>query len=198
RLAQKMEFLSEDMALQDEPTPEELASFYAQNPDPFVEPPRLAFTHVYFSRDRRGADAEGDAAAVRERLPPDPRAGDEEGDRFMLQLRFGPKSEAEIGQLFGRAFASAVFALEPGAWQGPIESGYGVHLVFVESRTEARQPPLDEVATAVRNELLSRRRSDANRELYESLRSRYVVEVQVPEVAALLGEDGIEVAEGAE
>jgi HupE / UreJ protein/PPIC-type PPIASE domain len=39
----------------------------------------------------------------------------------------------QIAKEFGPPFAKAVFQLRPDAWQGPIESGYGWHLVFVEN-----------------------------------------------------------------
>ena len=34
-------------------------------------------------------------------------------------------------------------------WFGPVESGYGMHLVFVEERTEGRLPELAGVRDAV-------------------------------------------------
>ena len=49
RMAQKMEFLAEDMAAAREPTTDELRSWFAQNTRLFALPARFSFRHLYFS-----------------------------------------------------------------------------------------------------------------------------------------------------
>jgi peptidyl-prolyl cis-trans isomerase C len=177
RLAQKMEFLSEDLATAVEPTEEELRSFLEAEPERFRVPARSTFSHVYVSRDRRGDAAARDAEQILEALRngADPAMA---GDTFMLQARYAARSEAEIAQLFGTAFAARVVQLEPGPWQGPVASGYGLHLVRVEERIAERMPDLSEVRAAVRNELLARRRRQANQALVAGLRERYEIVVE--------------------
>ena len=63
RMAQKMQFLAEDVAAAREPTTAELRSWFEENSAKFAQPPRLSFRHLYFSPDRRGARARGDAEA---------------------------------------------------------------------------------------------------------------------------------------
>ena len=60
RLAQKLSFLIEDLAAVEEPGDDELRRFYGARSDAYVQPARLSFRHVFFSRDRR-ADAAADA-----------------------------------------------------------------------------------------------------------------------------------------
>src|SRR5262245_17287731 len=62
RMAQKMEFLAEDVAAAREPSGEELKAWYARNTDKFALPKRVSFRHLYFSPDKRGAHARDDAA----------------------------------------------------------------------------------------------------------------------------------------
>ncbi|WP_439375796.1 hypothetical protein [Bradyrhizobium sp. DASA03120] len=64
RMAQKMQFLAEDVAAAREPAQEELATWYATNRERFALPPRLSFRHLYFSPDRRANRARADAAAA--------------------------------------------------------------------------------------------------------------------------------------
>jgi len=179
RLVQKMEFLSEDLAVQERAGEAEVEAFFADNEEQFELPARVSLTHIYFSRDRRGESAEGDAEAALARLR---ETGAKEttglGDRFMLQRHYAQRTEQDLGQLFGRDFASAVFALEPGPWQGPVESGYGLHLVRVEERIEARIPELAEVREDVEQELLAKRRKDANAAFYARLKELYEIEVE--------------------
>jgi parvulin-like peptidyl-prolyl isomerase len=84
-------------------------------------------------------------------------------------------------------FVEGLQGVEPGHWAGPVESGFGLHLVFVESREAGRTPELEEVRDAVQREWLSQRRRDAVDGLYERLAENYTIEIE-PLVAAGDGE----------
>src|SRR6185295_8167396 len=62
RLAQKMEFLFEDVAKLREPTNDELKTWFESNAQSFTQPGRVSFRHLYFSPDRRGARTREDTA----------------------------------------------------------------------------------------------------------------------------------------
>src|SRR5262249_28001285 len=62
RMAQKMDFLAQDLAALQDPGDAELAAWYAQNSDRFALPPRASFRHLYFSFDRPGARERAGAA----------------------------------------------------------------------------------------------------------------------------------------
>ena len=180
RLVQKIVFLSEDLAVQSEPDGEELASFLAGDPERYRVPARFSFAHVYLSRDLRGgavvADAEQLLAELRDRSPESLPSG--AGDRFMLQYEYVRKSEVEIGRLFGSGFGERLAVLEIGDWQGPIESGYGLHLVRVEERLDSRLPALAEIRGKLEGDYLTERRREANSAFYRGLRDRYEIEVE--------------------
>ena len=66
--------------------------------------------------------------------------------------------------------------LEPGRWDGPVESAYGMHVVWVYERQAARDPELE----SVRRSALSAMQAEANAVALETrlseLRQRYVVD----------------------
>jgi parvulin-like peptidyl-prolyl isomerase len=68
--------------------------------------------------------------------------------------------------------------VKPGQWQGPVESGYGVHLVLVSERTAGRLPELAEVRDVVRREWENARRQEGNSRFYEELAKRYSVTIE--------------------
>lgn len=184
RLVQKLAFLTEDVATQQPPTERELERYFAANRERYRVAPRLTFTHIYFSTDRRGAAARADAERVLAKLSHAgaPARAPELGDRFMLQYDFAERSPDEIAQLFGGVFAESLFALPPPTsqapkWQGPLSSGFGVHLVRVVARTPGRMPELKEVLTAVRQDLDLERRNETNARRYATLRGRYTVHI---------------------
>lgn len=116
--------------------------------------PRYTFAHVFLSPGRRGAALARDAERLLAELnrPGGPHDGDAHGDSFLLPFEFKASAAAEIAVMFGEEFAAAFTALPVGAWQGPIRSGYGLHLVLVRERLPGRVPALGEVREAVRRE----------------------------------------------
>ena len=103
------------------------------------------------------------------------------GDPLMLPDELGLQPLDAIERTFGPGFAQDLLTLEPGRWQGPIESGYGLHLVLVTQREEGRLPALDEVRAAVERDWLADRRGELAEAFYQGLRERYEVEVQWPQ-----------------
>ena len=71
--------------------------------------------------------------------------------------------------------------LEPGVWQGPVESGYGVHLVFIDERRDGRLPELDEARDTVLRELDNIRRVKAIETFYREMLERYEVVIEWPD-----------------
>jgi len=85
---------------------------------------------------------------------------------------------SEVVKQFGDKFATKLSEVLSGQWQGPLESGYGVHLVWISERTEGRLPELAEVRDAVRREWANTRRLEANEKFYQELLKRYAVTIQ--------------------
>jgi hypothetical protein len=181
RLAQKLEFLAEDLTADPVPTDADLAAFFGANPERYREPPRLSFSHLYFSRDRHGANTESIAAQALVRLgakpAPDPNELRALGDPFMLQNDFVDRTPAELDRLFGADFGERLAALPIDTWQGPIASGYGLHLILVTHRRDARLPALADVRDTVQRDFIDAKRREANATFYEQLRSRYRIEI---------------------
>ena len=136
RMAQKMQFLYEDMAAAREPTTDELKTWFANNTSMFAMPARLSFRHLYFSHDMRGDSAKKDAIEALAKItgqPDNSEFADSLADPFMFQNNYGDITGQTIARDFGPEFAQAVMQLKPGSWRGPVKSGYGWHLVFVNS-----------------------------------------------------------------
>ncbi len=183
RMAQKLDFLFRDLTQQIEPTDPQLTDFLAANPERFEHPARLTFSHIYLSPDKRGPNVESDAAELLIQLREMPLADIDPaslGDRFMLQHELSDYSSREVARLMGTRFSEALDDIEPGAWQGPINSGYGLHLVYIQDRSAARMPGLDEIRDRVVMEYVSEQQRIANESFYQELRDRYEVIVEWP------------------
>ena len=189
RIRQKLEFIAEDIATQIEPSDDELAEYLTAHADQFRIDPRLTFRQVYLNSDKRGNAVENDARELLVAFKGDPSIDTSTlGDRILLEHGYADVPLREVARLFGQRFAAAVVDLEPGAWSGPIESGYGVHLVFVDRRIEARLPELDEVREQVRREWNNTRRVDMTETFYSNLLDRYEIVIEWPESGTEEGE----------
>src|SRR4029453_1471417 len=182
RLRLKMEFIADDVAAQAEPTDAQLRSYLREHPEAFRIEPRFTFRQVYLNPERHRASLEHDTAQLLATLR---QAGDQAevavlGDAFLLDHEFEALPGSEVVKLFGEPFATALGELALGQWQGPVASGYGVHLVCVSARTEGRVPALEEVRDAVRREWANVQRQHAQERFYQGLLKRYTIVVQRP------------------
>lgn len=200
RLAQKMDFLLTDLAALQDPSEEQLRVWYEANRDRFVLPPRASFSHLYFSQDRRGVDGARIAAAqllgtIEEMAPGDPGLKGK-ADRFMFRNYYGGRTPLDILKEFGPEFAEDLFTLTPGAWFGPIRSGYGWHLVWIDTLQPGRTADFKAIEADVRSAFLEERYTEIKQRAYAEMRGRYTIVIpdfealkQVPENASARSEE---------
>ena len=182
RMRMKLEFILEDLTLDDNPTDDALNEFLTQNPDRFRQEPEISFVQVYVSPDNR-PQIEADA----ERILAELKAGADPqslGDTSMLNFEYRDMTPAEIARTFGDIFAKQLAELRPSDWQGPFYSGLGGHLVNVTGRVEGRMPTLDEIRLVVQREWLAAQRVELKDLAYDRLREGYEVVVELPEAIA--------------
>jgi hypothetical protein len=186
RLRQKMEFVSDDIAAQIQPTDAELNAYLQAHPDKFRVEQQFSFRQLYLNPEKHGANLASDAAALLANLN---QAGNKAdvaamGDSFLLERDFTAVPMGDLTKQFGDEFSSKLSGLQPGHWQGPVESGFGLHLVFVSERLEGGLPALAEVRDAVRREWDNARRMEANEKFYQELLKHYTVTIEPPPPAA--------------
>lgn len=151
RLAQKLEFVLKDTARLREPSDDELRRFYEASPEAFLAVPRVSFIHKYVGTGTQPQ---------------------------LLQPEFHDADPQAVAAAFGPQFARAVFALEPGAWHGPIESGYGHHLVRVSSAQPARPRDFAEVRPLVLERWREQESLAVEARYLERLMAKYEVVVE--------------------
>lgn len=178
RMAQKVEFLAEDVAAAHEPSTAELRDWFAKNKEKFALPGRISFRHLFFSFDKRAKHAEPDAEAALARLAGEPEnttLGATLADPFMFQDYYGDRTAVDLAKEFGPTFAAGVFRLKPRAWAGPVESGFGWHLVYVDTLIPGRVPEFEEIEPDVKTAWLAWQKDKAWREAYERIRAKYTI-----------------------
>ena len=191
RLAQKLEFLSQDLISPQPPTENELQSYFEAHIDRYRAPDLITMTHVFIDPDKRGDRTLADAEVIKKQLqalkepPQDARSY---GDPFMLQSYYPERSEAELLKLFGSGFARSVFELTSQQWHGPVLSGYGTHLVYVHDHQKAQPPVFADVKEQVRQQWESDKREQLNEQFVASVVARYDVTIEDVTIGEKSGE----------
>lgn len=180
RLKQKLELLAEDVVSMAQPDDATLQAFLEEHIADYQMEPVYSLQQVYFSFDRRGNAVRSDAEQARLLLStagaatPDTQIG----DPLPLPARFSQVREGALEAQFGRSFTDGLQGLEIGSWQGPIQSGFGLHLVLIEDLVPGRPLSLEEARAEVQRDWLIQERHRIIAGMYQRLRQQYAVTVE--------------------
>jgi hypothetical protein len=176
RVRQKYELIAEEIDGR-EPTEAELAAYLQANPERFRAPPILSFTQVLVPGNGSAAATAAGAAQLLTALQSgaDPASV---GRTTLLPGRVDDRPLDLVAREFGEGFAAALAELPTGQWQGPLASGYGLHLVKIERHVAAALPALEQARHAVLREWQNEQRRQARSARLADLRERYAVEIE--------------------
>ena len=179
-LVQKIRFMASALDDEERPSAEDIAERYARDRNTYREPDRISFGLVFLSIDVRRDATRGDALALRDRLESESILIEEAislGDPFPLGYRFSRLSERDLARRFGSRFGTLALECETGEWSEPIESAYGQHLLYIESRESGVIPSLDAMSDRIRRELEHEFQKAKFSTMLRNLKKRYEVVV---------------------
>jgi hypothetical protein len=173
RVIQQMRLLlGEEAAAGMSVSDKEVADYYAQNRGAYAQSAAASFSHLFFA----GEDGRARAEAALDRLRGGNARAEELGDRFLYQSTYAETGAEELAGQFGVGFVEGLMRLDPGsAWQGPVQSDHGWHLVLLRRRELAQVPPLADIVVRVREDALAAKRQGALDEAVGKLLERYEV-----------------------
>lgn len=154
RLSMKMQFIAEAGAATGEVDNAMLQTYLEENAERFARPPQFSFEQILLPAHTPGA-VERSLARLAEGADATTL-----GQPTLLPASMPLTAAPLIDRTFGSGFGASLGALPVGDWAGPVESGYGLHLVRVSSMTEAQLAPLADIRDRVEAEW---RASDARR-----------------------------------
>lgn len=170
RLAKKMDALASAQAETTVPSQTVLREWLAARSERFARGASVSFDQLYF------AD-EGAARAALDQL----QSGADWrglGESLSVPASQDGATVRAVTDRYGRQFAAALVRLEPGdAWQGPVPSGFGWHLVRLRAREEGAVPPLAEIRKQVEDDWRGASIAARTEAAYRLLRDAYRVEI---------------------
>jgi len=171
RLRMKMELILDDIGRMNPPTEQKLAEYLKQNPEKFWREPELSFSQVFFKEKPSEQVIEKNL----EQLATAAGNLDQLGDAIMLPAYVALSPLSMVDRQFGDRFAAQLENLETGTWQGPVQSGYGFHLVMVHTRQAGSHPALQDIRAVVEREFMAEREDQLKEETYARLREKYEI-----------------------
>lgn len=164
RMMQKIDFLYGGLADSVAPKETILRQWYKDNQKFFMPDSKISFEHIYFNPDNHGNVIETVAKnilkAFRENHPD--AQYDSAIDPFPHGQFFNKLSIAEARRLFGYKFTENIFQLPLGLWAGPVESGYGVHLIKISQLIKGQSPRFEDI----KEDVTERWRQAENKRLF--------------------------------
>jgi parvulin-like peptidyl-prolyl isomerase len=166
---------------------EELETYYRDNEHRLTLPEQVRVRHVLLTWKPMGTT--DDRAAIRKQMTPILERARADEDFAALAREYSDDSAtAQNGGdtgLFQRgqmvpAFEAVAFALEPGEISDPVETPFGVHIIRLEERQEARLLPLEEVREQLREHIREEKMEAAVEQENERLRQEAEVAILIP------------------
>ena len=184
-LVTKMRLLAKGTSRSEEPEGDalerELEAYLERNREEYTQAAHYTLTQVFLRGDAADATIETEARALRRTLEASASPPGETvkyGDPFVTGSFVRATSRAGLTKMFGDAFADAVAKLETKRWSEPIRSPFGLHLVWVAEKQEARAPGLDSVRSQVLQAYRAERQQEYARQMMEGIRRAYEVRVE--------------------
>lgn len=140
-----------------EVTDEEIAAFYAENPDLFKKPDKIHSRHILFEAGPDASPSEREAARANAVAAHERAVAGEDFAGLAVELSEGPNALkggdlgfTTRGQMV-ESFDDAVWALAPGEISDVVESELGYHVIEVEEIVIGEPVPLDEARPVIRD-----------------------------------------------
>jgi len=176
RLAQKMEFVSNDLSSLVEPSDTDLKEYLKRHDNQFRTASKVTFKQVYIDADRDPDDLQKILRDIKIALDNNVSIASL-GDSFMLPKESVGLREDDIIRIFGKAFAKNISTLKEGIWSEPLKSGYGLHFVYVLKREKGHLPSFELLKSSIKNGWMTEQKEKNSRELYETLKKAYSIKI---------------------
>jgi hypothetical protein len=168
RLAQKISFLKEE-SIPEIPTTEELNEYYKNNKEKYYIESSFTFTHYYFSENNNSLERSQQALKA---LQDNSKV---KSDPFYLGKTFANEPLRNINTNFGESFSNELMTADLAVWNGPFESTYGHHIVYINSVNPGYIPEIEEVLRQVEVDFLQIKREQAVKGFLNNIRSEYTI-----------------------
>lgn len=176
RLSQKMQFLSNDLAAMNEPSDEDIQKYYDLHFTAYLSPYKFSFYQIVFNQDNRN-DPLGDAEAFMSQIN---NLSIEEvktkGDTLPFPFFFENIDADELNRQLGNDFSKSLEKIKKGSWTGPVQSGFGYHLIYLTDKTGPQIPEIESIKDDLLRDMEYDNQKQLNDLIFTELKKNYSIE----------------------
>ena len=175
RLAQKMEAVAIDLSTLMQPvTDDQLREYFHSREDLFKLPQAYAFRQVLLLPQEKTQTRVAELLAALRQTDEIPPARQH---KLSIPNQWPLTAAQELDGAFGENFAQRLDTLPTGQWSGPIRSGYGWHLVWIERKQEPAMPEFTQVRDFVARQYEYESGIKAQDRIFQELLAKYQVQI---------------------
>lgn len=178
RLRAKMEFLARSEAESATPDDATLQALMDANPARYSSDAAYSFDQVYIAGNDANVSRRR-ALEVQRKLTAGGKP-DGLGDALSVPASMESAGYSEIARAFGDGFADALRTLPEGKWTGPVESGFGVHVVRKRTSAKPVAAKLSAVRQKVENDWREATMEAREAKSYQALLDGYTIRIAAP------------------
>lgn len=175
RLRSKMEYLASAQVENAQADDTTLQAWLDKYPARFARDVTYSFDQIYLGDKRREQ-----AAAILTALEADSADWAAQSESISLPKSLESSPRGAVERQFGPAFVSSIAKLPSDMWSGPVESGFGMHLVRVRNQQIPQKVKLADVRQAVENDWRSATLKQREAKAYQALLDGYTIQILKP------------------
>ena len=173
RLRAKMEYLAAAQVESATPDDATLQKWLDRNPARYTANATYSFDQIYLGQNDSAAERAKAALAA---------GGDwsKLGKTISLPRSLENAPQGEVARDFGEGFAAALAGSKVGQWVGPVQSGFGAHMVRIRAVKTSQKPKLADVRQAVENDWRATTTKAREAAAYQALLDGYTIKIAQP------------------
>ncbi|QCK15440.1 peptidyl-prolyl cis-trans isomerase [Mangrovivirga cuniculi] len=179
RLAQKMDFLTNDVsALVNKPSDEDLESYYKENSGRYLRPHQFSFYQVCFTYDNHSDPVNQAKLILNDNSDLSPEQFMKFGDPLPFPYYYESIYANKLNSELGGKIAESLQELPLNQWTGPVESGFGTHLIYLTDRTEPKLPSFAQMKDVIRRDYDYDMEIESRKKIYDNIKSGYELKLK--------------------
>ncbi|MEH0155914.1 peptidylprolyl isomerase [Limibacter armeniacum] len=179
RLAQKMQFITSDLAKIKAPLEKDLQQFFEKNKEKYSTKTSYSLYQITFNYSK-GNNAKLNA---KELLIKNEKATIEEmkgkGDVSVIPFYLEKMDIDQLRNKVSLQFAQSINDLETGKWEGPISSGFGEHLVYITAKEAPQIPKLNTIKNQITRDWYYEQEQNIYASILEELKKKYKIKIDI-------------------
>ncbi len=171
RMIKKMHFIMTNESANIEPTEEELYLFYKKNIKDYSQIKDISFSHIFL--DTFAIKKATDLLKLLTIADVNPKDAKSFSDKLEGNSQLKNLNYTMLKAQYGVYFANKIFLQRSATWSKPIQSKYGLHLIYVTSKNTTDSYDFNEVIDRVYQDYLYERQKRTLKEAYQKFSLQY-------------------------